>query len=77
MVPAKGRLQGEELLQFQERGINLSGELQQMLGLQAAEFYKMVTDCKISADWSRLPSKSLAAEGGEFANAFSDLLEKR
>ena len=37
-VLAKGRLQGEELLQFQERGIDLGGELQKMLGLTKEEF---------------------------------------
>ena len=71
-VIAKGRLQGEELLQFQERGINLSGELQQMLGLQAAEFYKMVTAGKISAELVTVAIQKMTAEGGEFANAFSE-----
>ena len=37
-VLAKGRLQGEELLQFVERGVPLQEELQRMLGLTGEEF---------------------------------------
>ena len=37
-IQAKGRLQGEELLQLQERGIALQDELQKMYGLTGEEF---------------------------------------
>jgi tape measure domain-containing protein len=36
-VQAKGRLQGEELLQFQERGIGLQQELRKMYGMTGDE----------------------------------------
>ena len=39
-VQAKGRLQGEELLQFQERGVALQTELRKMYGLSGEEFQK-------------------------------------
>ena len=39
-IQAKGRLQGEELLQLQERGVSLQDELQKMYGLTADEFRK-------------------------------------
>jgi len=48
-VVAKGRLQGEELLQFQERGVALSAELQKMYKLQGQEFTKALEGGRISA----------------------------
>jgi phage tail tape-measure protein len=37
-VQAKGRLQGEELLQFQERGVALQQELRKQYNLSGEEF---------------------------------------
>ena len=39
-IQAKGRLQGEELLQLQERGVSLQDELIKMYGFTADEFRK-------------------------------------
>jgi len=40
-VQAKGRLQGEELLQFQERGVALQAELRKMYGLSGKNSRKL------------------------------------
>jgi tape measure domain-containing protein len=45
-VQAKGRLQGEELLQFQERGIALQEELRKMYGMTAKSFKKLSAKVK-------------------------------
>jgi len=47
-VYAKGRLQGEENLQFLEAGIDLTGKLQQVTGLQGETFRKAMEQGKIS-----------------------------
>ena len=49
-IQAKGRLQGEELLQLQERGIALQGELQKMYGLTGEEFSKALQKGQFSAE---------------------------
>ena len=49
-IQAKGRLQGEELLQLQERGIALQGELQRMYGLSGEEFSKAMSQGRIGAE---------------------------
>jgi tape measure domain-containing protein len=48
-VQAKGRLQGEELLQFQERGIALQEELRKMYGMTGEEFQKALSKGQVSA----------------------------
>ena len=47
-IQAKGRLQGEELLQLQERGVDLQGTLRKEYGLTADEFQKALQQ---RADW--------------------------
>jgi tape measure domain-containing protein len=69
-VLAKGRLQGEELLQFQERGIDLGGELQRMLGLTKEEFADMTSKGKISAKLVEEAIKNMTGETGRFKDAF-------
>lgn len=67
-VVAKGRLQGEELLQFQERGVALSEELQRMYKLQGQEFTKALEDGRISAEAVELAIERLTDAGGKYAD---------
>ena len=77
-VQAKGRLQGEELLQFQERGIALQEELRKMYGLSGEEFQKALSKGRISAEAVEVAVKRLTDTGGKYANgaiAQSDTLQ--
>ena len=79
-IQAKGRLQGEELLQLQERGINLQDELQKMYGLTAEEFRKALEKGRISAEAVDLALQNLTDTGGQYADgaiAQSDTLAGR
>ena len=67
-VQAKGRLQGEELLQFQERGIALQAELRKMYGLTGEEFQKALAKGKISAEAVEVALQRLTDTGGKYAN---------
>ena len=67
-VQAKGRLQGEELLQFQERGIALQSELRKMYGLSGEEFQKALSKGRISAEAVEVAIKRLTDAGGKYAN---------
>jgi len=67
-VQAKGRLQGEELLQFQERGIALQGELQKMYGLSGQELRKALEKGRISAEAVEVAIIRLTNAGGKYAN---------
>ena len=67
-IQAKGRLQGEELLQLQERGINLQDELQKMYGLTSDEFRKALEGGKFSADAVNLALQNLTEAGGKYAD---------
>jgi tape measure domain-containing protein len=67
-VQAKGRLQGEELLQFQERGIALQGELQKMYGLSGEELRKALEKGRISAEAVEVAINRLTEKGGKYAN---------
>ena len=67
-VQAKGRLQGEELLQFQERGIALQGELRKMYGLSGEEFQKALSKGQISAQAVEVAIVRLTEKGGKYAN---------
>jgi hypothetical protein len=77
-VQAKGRLQGEELLQFQERGIALQSELRKMYGLTGDEFQKALSKGRISAEAVQVAIERLTDAGGKYANgaiAQSDTLQ--
>ena len=77
-VQAKGRLQGEELLQFQERGVALQDELRKMYGLTGEEFQKALSKGRISAEAVEVAVKRLTDTGGKYANgaiAQSDTLQ--
>lgn len=67
-VQAKGRLQGEELLQFQERGIALQGELRKMYGMTGEEFQKALSKGQISAQAVEVAIVRLTKKGGKYAN---------
>jgi len=77
-VQAKGRLQGEELLQFQERGVALQEELRKMYGLTGEEFQKALSKGRISAEAVEVALTRLTDIGGKYANgaiAQSDTLQ--
>ena len=79
-VIAKGRLQGEELLQFQERGVALQDELRKMYGLTGEEFSKALSKGQISAEAVEIALQRLTNTGGKYANgaiAQSDTLNGR
>jgi tape measure domain-containing protein len=79
-VQAKGRLQGEELLQFQERGIALQEELRKMYGMTGEEFQKALSKGQISAKAVEVALQRLTSTGGKYANgaiAQSDTLAGR
>ena len=79
-VVAKGRLQGEELLQFQERGIGLQQELQRMYGMSGEELQKALSKGQISAQAVEAAIQRLTSAGGKYANgavAQSDTLAGR
>ena len=79
-VQAKGRLQGEELLQFQERGIALQEELRKMYGMTGEEFQKALSKGQVSAKAVEVALANLTSAGGKYANgaiAQSDTLQGR
>jgi tape measure domain-containing protein len=79
-VQAKGRLQGEELLQFQERGIALQQELRKMYEMTGEEFQKALSKGQISAEAVESALVRLTNTGGKYANgaiAQSDTLNGR
>jgi len=66
-VVAKGRLQTEELLQFQERGVGIQGELQKMYGMSGQALQKALSDGKISAEAFEAAIVRLTEKGGKYA----------
>jgi tape measure domain-containing protein len=79
-VQAKGRLQGEELLQFQERGVALQQELRKQYNLSGEEFQDALSKGKISAEAVEFAIQNLTNAGGKYANgaiAQSDTLNGR
>lgn len=67
-VVAKGRLQGEELLQFQERGVGVQQELQKMYKLSGEELQKALSKGQISAKAVEIAFQRLTSVGGKYAN---------
>ena len=67
-IQAKGRLQGEELLQLQERGVDLQGTLRKEYGLTAEEFQKSLSKGQISADAVTFALEKLTEKGGKYAD---------
>jgi tape measure domain-containing protein len=74
----KVRLQGEELLQFQERGVALQEELRKMYGMTGEEFQKALSKGQVSAKAVEVALANLTSTGGKYANgaiAQSDTLQ--
>ena len=67
-IQAKGRLQTEELLQLQERGVGLGDELQKMYGMTGEEFSKALEKGQISAEAANVALIRLTEQGGKYAN---------
>jgi tape measure domain-containing protein len=79
-VQAKGKLQGEELLQFQERGVALQQVLREEYNLSGEEFQKALEGGRISAQAVEAAIIKLTDAGGKYANgaiAQSDTLNGR
>ena len=67
-IQAKGRLQGEELLQLQERGVDLQGTLRKEYDLTAEEFQKALSKGRIGADAVNFALEKLTNTGGKYAD---------
>ena len=67
-IQAKGRLQTEELLQLQERGVGIADELQKMYGMTGEEFSKALQKGQISAKAAEVALIRLTEKGGKYAN---------
>ena len=67
-IQAKGRLQGEELLQLQERGVDLAGTLRKEYNLTADEFQKALESGRVGADAVNFALEKLTEAGGKYAN---------
>jgi lambda family phage tail tape measure protein len=79
-VVSKGRLQTEELLQFQERGVGIQAELQKMYGLSGQELQKALSAGRVSSEAFEQAIIRLTEKGGKYANgavAQSDTLTGR
>ena len=48
-IQAKGRMTMEELIRFQERGINITDELSRLTGLYGNDLMKAMSQGKLSA----------------------------
>lgn len=67
-VRAKGRLMGQELLQFTEAGVPLLEELAKTLGKTNAEVQDMISKGQVSFETVRKALYGLTQEGGRFNN---------
>ena len=67
-IQAKGRLQGEELLQLQERGVDLQGVLRKEYDLTAEEFQDALSKGRIGADAANFALEKLTETGGKYAD---------
>lgn len=67
-IQAKGRLQGEELLQLQERGVDLAGQLRKQYGMTQDQFQKALSQGRIGADAVNYALQQLTETGGTYAN---------
>ena len=67
-IQAKGKLQTEELLQLQERGVDLAGVLKKEYNLTGEEFSKALQKGQISAEAAEFALKKLTDTGGMYAD---------
>lgn len=65
-VQAKGKLAGQELLQFTEAGVGLGQALQKQLGLTRDQLEKMISAGQISAEEVTKALQTMTSEGGLF-----------
>ena len=65
-VRAKGRLQGDEALQFMEAGVPIIVELAKLYGKSEAEVYRLMEARQISAADVQKALFAMSAEGGRF-----------
>lgn len=65
-IQAKGKLQTEELLQLQERGIDIQSTLKQQYGVTGAEFTKLLESGAISAEAVNQAFEKLTSTGGRY-----------
>lgn len=68
----QGRLYTRDVMQFQSRGIDLSGELATQLGKTRAEILQMVTEGKIGFPEVQKAIESMTNEGGKFHNLMQE-----
>ena len=66
-IQAKGRLQGEELLQLQERGVDLAGVLREEYDLTGEQFQAALSKGQISAEAVNFAVEKLTEAGGKYA----------
>ena len=67
-IQAKGKLQTEELLQLQERGVDIATGLKETYKLTGEEFSKALQKGQISAEAVEFQLKKLTDTGGKYAN---------
>ena len=67
-IQAKGKLQTEELLQLQERGIDLATELKKQYNLTGQEFSDALRKGQISAEAVAFALDNVTSKGGKYAN---------
>lgn len=72
-VKAKGRLMGQEMLQFMGAGVPMTAELAKHFNVAESEISKMVETGKVGFTDVQQVIKNLTSEGGMFAN----LMEKQ
>jgi tape measure domain-containing protein len=70
---AKGKLQGEEMLQLAERGVPIRRELEKLTGVSGAAFDKMVSDGKVSFELVNQAFENMTGSGGIFNNMMEKL----
>ena len=69
---AKGKLMGEELRQFMERGVPVREELEKMLQLTGEGFDDAMRNGQITAELLTEAIKNLTGEQGKFKDAFAN-----
>ena len=69
---AKGKLMGEELRQFMERGVPVREELERMTGLTGEKFDEAMRKGKISSAMLTEAIKNMTGETGQFGKAFEN-----
>ena len=65
-IQAKGKLQTEELLQLQERGIDVATELKEMYNMTGTEFSDALRKGQISAEAVEVAFDRLTSKGGKY-----------